>query len=131
MVRDVPFGALAARALATEAAEPRCGPGELETSVAAATAGAACGSSGGPSELFVPATAGAAQLRRSWKRPAAAERHAAPSAPGRTASAAPADAPTGRRLERPAVAACGNATGGLWRGHEEEIERDETPRERE
>ena len=45
--------------------------------------------------------------------------HAAPGAPGRTASAAPADAPKGRRLERPAVAAYGNATGGLWSDHEE------------
>ena len=61
------------------------------------TAGRRRGCSGSPSELFAPATAGAAQLRRSWKRPAAAERHAAPSAPGRTASAAPADAPKGRR----------------------------------
>ena len=49
---------------------------------------------------------------------------------GRTASATPADAPKGRRLERPAVAAYGNAIGGLWRDHEE-TERDETPRERE
>ena len=56
--------------------------------------------------------------------------HAAPSAPGRTASAAPADAPKGRRLERPAVAAYGNATGGLWRDHEGPSEREKVRRPR-
>ena len=76
---------------------------------AAATAWRGRGCSGSPSELFAPATDPQHKLRSSWKRPAPAERHAAPSAPGRTASATPADAPKGRRLERPSAAACGDA----------------------
>ena len=47
----------------------------------------------------------ASQLEAPSRRRAAAP----PSTPGRTASAAPADAPKGRRLERPALAACGDA----------------------
>ena len=128
------YGLVAARCngkLRSEAPDASCAPGELETSVAAATAWRRLSSSGGPSELFAPATAAQHKLRRGWKRPAPAERSRRAE---RSRKACRSRPPTRRKavvLERPAVAVCGNATGGLWRGHEEETERDETPRERE
>ena len=62
--------------LRSEAAETSYSPGELETSVAAATAWRRRGCSGSPSELFAPATAGAAQLASQLEAPAERSRRA-------------------------------------------------------
>ena len=58
----------------SEPPEARYRPGELETSVAAATAWRRRGCSGSPGELFAPATAPQHKLCSGWKRPAPAER---------------------------------------------------------
>ena len=115
-------------------AEASYSPGELETSVAAATAWRRLSSSGSPSELFAPATAAQHKLRSSWKRPAPAERSCRAER-----SRKDCERHARRRAERPsfwsvprwqpAETRCA-ADRGLWRDHEE-TERDETPRERE
>ena len=100
-------------------AEASYAPGELETSVAAATAWRRRGCSGNPSELFAPVTAAQLKLRRSWKRPA-------PTGRSRRSERSRKDCErhARERAERPsfgapAVAAYGNTTGGLWSDHEE------------
>ena len=94
-------------------------PGELETSVAAATASRRRGCSGSPSELFAPATAGAAQLRRSWKRPAPAERSRRAERSRKSCERHARERAERPSFGAPAVAAYGNTTGGLWSDHEE------------
>ena len=94
----------------SEAAEARYRPGELETSVAAATAWRRRGCSGSPGELFAPATAPQHKLCSGWKRPTPAER-------SRRAERSRKDCERRARrraarpsfMERPAVAACGDA----------------------
>ena len=103
----------------SEPPEASYSPGELETSVAAATATRGRGCSGSPSELFAPATAGAAQLRRSWKRPAPAERSCRAERSWKDC-----ERHARRRAERPSFGASRggslrNAIGGLWSDHEE------------
>ena len=114
-------------------AEASYSPGELETSVAAATAWRRRGCSGSPSELFAPVTAAQLKLRRSWKRPASAERSPRRALPEGLRAPRP---PTRRKAVvwsvprwRPTETRCA-ADHGLRRGHED-TERDETPRERE
>ena len=106
--------------------EASYGPGELETSVAAATAWRRRGCSGSPSELFAPVTAAQLKLRRSWKRPAAS-RAVMPRRVvriGRERHARRAARPSfwSVRRSQPAETRCA-ADHGLRRGHEETRER--------
>ena len=105
-------------------AEASYSPGELETSVAAATARRGRGCSGSPSELFAPVTAGAAQLRSSWKRPAPAER-------SRRAERSRKDCErrARRRAERPSFGA--SRGGSLRKRHRRPVERPRGDRVRE